>query len=169
MKEVYLKALETGFFELGEAFSGLQDKNVWVRPAPGLLSIGEIAGHIAFWLAVRLAGEGGENPPDVSKCKVKSVLIDHIFNYHSNTLELTPSEQHLAMTAKDIHEELLRVHQEAVGHFNSRNPDLESVPPGWPENYKYRFFLEYLGFHIAYHVGQIYTVRHLLGETTPDN
>ena len=29
--------------------------------------------------------------------------------------------------------------------------------------------LTYAAIHVAYHVGQIYTVRHLLGETTPDN
>ena len=60
MMEAYLKVLELGYFEVKEAFEGLADENVWKRPAEGLLSVGELAGHIAYWEAVRLAGEGGD-------------------------------------------------------------------------------------------------------------
>src|ERR1700756_5470009 len=61
MVEVYLKLLEQGYYEVKFAFEGLADENVWKRPAPGLLSVGELAGHIAFWEAVRLGG-GGPRP-----------------------------------------------------------------------------------------------------------
>jgi hypothetical protein len=47
MLEVYLSQLELAYFELGEAFKGLKDENVWKRPGEGLLSVGEIAGHVA--------------------------------------------------------------------------------------------------------------------------
>ena len=59
MVEVYLRLLEQGYDEVKFAFEGLADNNVWKRPAEGLLSVGELAGHIAYWEAVRLAGEGG--------------------------------------------------------------------------------------------------------------
>lgn len=177
MLEIYLKLLDQGYFEVGEAFRGLADNHVWVRPAPGLLSIGEIAGHVAYWEAVRLAGDDlgvplfGENdsPPDLTKCEVSSPLIDNRFRYYSLTVDTSPSEEHLAMTAEQVGAELQRVHKEAVAHLRALNPDLNSAPSGWPANNTYGGFLEYLIFHIGYHTGQIYSVRHLLGEETPDN
>ncbi|MEO7717047.1 MAG: hypothetical protein ABIY70_12660 [Capsulimonas sp.] len=48
MTEAYLEVLDLGYFEAPFAFEGLADENVWKRPAPGLLSVGELAGHIAY-------------------------------------------------------------------------------------------------------------------------
>ncbi len=87
-----LEILELGYFEIGEAFKGLSDGNVWKRPADGLLSVGELAGHIAYWEAVRLAAESVEHVslegeegemPELHRLKVKSVLIDQRFSYHT--------------------------------------------------------------------------------------
>ena len=178
MVEAYLETLELGYFEVSEAFGGLSDANVWKRPAEGLLSVGELAGHIAYWEAVRLAGEGGEPEPeangislmpDLAKCRVSSPLIDHRFSYYPNTIATPPSEQHLAMTAEQVHSELVRVHNESVADFKARNPDLDSIPPGWSAHWTNREFLKYLAFHVGYHTGQMYSARHLLGEETPDN
>ena len=169
MVEAYLKNLELGYYEVPFAFEGLADTNVWKRPAPGLLSVGELAGHIAYWEAVRFAGEGGEQPPDLSKCRVSSPLIDHRFAYYPNTIASEPSEPHKAMTAKQVCRELVRVHEESVAHFTALNPALESTPPGWPPKQTYTQFLTYAAFHVSYHTGQMYSVRHLLGEETPDN
>ena len=167
--EAYLGVLEEGYFEVTEAFRGLADEYIWQRPTDGLLSVGELAGHIAYWEALRLAGEGGENPPDLAKCRVSSPLIDGRFAYYPTTLATPPSEEHRAMTAEQVCQELMRVHRESVADFTTRNPDLESTPPGWPPKHTYRSFLTYLVFHVAYHTGQMYSARHLLGEPTPDN
>ena len=174
--EAYLKVLDLGYFEVTEAFRGLADENVWKRPAEGLLSAGELAGHMAYWEAVRLAGEGGEQASDplighrsLNSCRVSSPLIDDRFSYYSTTLVNPPSDQHLAMTAPQVCQELVRVHEAAVADFKARNPDLASTPPGWPSEWTYGEFLRYLTFHVAYHTGQIYSARHLLGEVTPDN
>ena len=178
MIEVYLKLLNQGFFEVTFAFEGLADENVWKRPADGLLSIGELAGHVAYWEAVRLAGKGGEADPaangislkpDLSRCAVSSPLIDHRFGYYTTTIATPPSDQQLAMTAEQVRGELLRVHEEATAHFKALNPDLTSPVPGWPGEWTYGGFLEYLVFHIGYHTGQMYSVRHLLGDETADN
>ena len=165
MVAAYLKLLEQGYYEVKFAFEGLADDNIWKRPAPGLLSVGELAGHIAYWEAVKLAGEG----EDPAKCRVSSLLIDLRFSYYPTTKVTPPSEEHLAMTAEQVCRELLRVHAEAVAHFKALNPNLESSAPGWPPDHTYGFFLEYAVFHVAYHTGQMYSVRHLLGEQTPDN
>ena len=177
MLETYLELLDEGYYEVKFAFEGLANENVWKRPAEGLLSVGEIAGHVAYWEAVRLSGErGGSEPeangislnPDLSKCRVSSLLIDHRFRYYSTTIATPPSEQHLAMTTEQVCNELLRVHQESVAYLKAQNPAMESAPPGWPEN-TYGAFLKYLVFHVAYHTGQMYSIRHLLGDETPDN
>ena len=170
MVATYLEFLEMGYFEVKEAFQGLADEYVWRRPAEGLLSVGELAGHIAYWEAVRLASEGGEYlKTDLSRCSVSSPLVDHRFAYYPTTIATPPSEEHLAMTAQQVLSELLRVHEEAGARFQVQKPDLESVAPGWPPNFTYGEYLRYAGFHIAYHTGQMYSVRHLLGEQTPDN
>src|SRR5947209_3559981 len=128
MVEAYLNILELGYYEVKEAFGGLADANVWKRPTEGLLSVGELAGHIAFWEAVRLTGDG----PDPAQCRVSSPLIDPRFRYYPITIAHPPSEQHLAMTAEQVCRELLRVHEEAVAYFRALNLDLESSAPGWP-------------------------------------
>src|SRR5579871_4683037 len=165
MVEAYLELLEQGYFEVKFALEGLADEHVWKRPAAGLLSVGELAGHIAYWEAVRLAGEG----EDLAKCQVSSLLIDNRFRYYPATLATSPSEQHLAMTAEQVYRELLRVHEEALAHFTALNPDLDTHIPGCPTGFTYGEYLKYAVFHIAYHTGQMYSVRHLLGEETPDN
>ncbi|MBC8101681.1 MAG: hypothetical protein H7Z41_03740 [Cytophagales bacterium] len=173
MLETYLDLLEMDYFEIGEAFKGLSDENVWKRPADSLLSVGEIAGHICYWEASRLAGGGGNldghAATDTDACRVSSPLIDSRFAYFPNTLATSPSEEHLAMTASDVFRELMRVHTESVAAFRESNPDLDSRAAGWPEDVTHKEKLKYLIFHVAYHTGQIYTARHLLGEKTVDN
>lgn len=165
MVEASLKLLEIGYYEVKFALEGLADENVWKRPAPGLLSVGELAGHIAYGEATRLAG-GGD---DLTQCRVSSPLLDTRFSYYPHTLPTSPSEQQLAMTADEVYKELLRVHEEGLAHFKELNPDPNSRIPGCPTGFTYDQFLEYAVFHIAYHTGQMYSVRHLLGEETPDN
>ncbi|MDE2126061.1 MAG: DinB family protein [Armatimonadetes bacterium] len=178
MVEAYLKLLDQGFYEMKFAFEGLADENVWKRPAAGLLSVGELAGHVAYWEAIRLAGSGGESDPeangvamkpDLARCAVSSPLIDERFGYYSTTMDKHPSEQQLQMTAEQVCSELMRIHEESVAHFRALNPDLSASAPGWPDGWTYGGFLEYLVFHVGYHTGQMYSVRHLLGDETPDN
>lgn len=164
MLEAYLSVLELGYFEVQEAFKGLSDENLWKRPATNLLSVGELAAHLAYSEAVRLACEGR----DLTKCQVSSPLIDDRLMYYPHTLVHHPSEEQLAMTAEQVLQELLRVHRESVAYLKAINPDLESSPPGWSE-LTYGETLQYMTFHIAYHTGQIYSARHLLGEETVDN
>ena len=71
------------------------------------------------------------------------------------------------MTATQVLGELQRVHEESMAGLKALNPDLQAKAPHWGSNYG--DLLKYIVFHIAYHTGQMYSVRHLLGEETPDN
>lgn len=170
MLEAYLSALDMGYFEVTEAFRDLPDEHVWKRPAEALLSVGEVAAHVAYWEAARFAGESMEGAfrPNLEKSKISSSFLDHRFSYYPFTIAEPPSEEHLAMTSAQVCAELLRVHNEAITHLKARNPDLDAPARGWPQQ-KYRHFVEYAIFHISYHTGQMYSARHLLGEETPDN
>jgi hypothetical protein len=169
MLEVYLEILEEAYYEVKFAFEGLADEHVWKRPAERLLSVGELAGHLAYWEAIRLAGGCDGPEPDLAKCRVSSPLIDPRFQYYPTTLATPPSDEHLAMTAEQVCSELMRVHKEAVAYFKALNPDPDARIPGCPTGFTYRAYLRYASFHTAYHTGQMYSVRHLLGEETPDN
>jgi uncharacterized damage-inducible protein DinB len=68
------------------------------------------------------------------------------------------------MTAEQVCNELVRVHEEAVAHFKALNPDLDTRIPQCPTGFTYGEYLQYAVFHVAYHTGQMYSVRHLLGE-----
>lgn len=165
MNEASLKQLELGFYEVQFAFEGLADEHVWKRPVPNLLSVGELAGHHAYWEAIRLAGDG----EDLTKCAISSPLVDKRFRYYPDTLATTPTELQLTMTAKQVYEELLRVHEAAVAYLKELNPGPDTPIPGDANGFTYDAFLNYAAFHIAYHTGQMYSVRHLLAESTPDN
>ncbi|GAB4458570.1 MAG: hypothetical protein OHK0029_20000 [Armatimonadaceae bacterium] len=170
MLETYLKMLDLVYFEVPFAFEGLSDENVWKRPAPRLLSVGELAGHIAYWEAIKFADAGGaEEHPDLTRCAVRSLLIDHRFRYHTTTLAMSPSDEHRAMTAEKVCQELLRIHGENRTYFLAQSHDLTRPVPGYPPQFTYEELLKYNIFHVSYHTGQMYTVRHLFGEETPDN
>lgn len=164
MLDIYLGLLDTDYYEAQFAFEGLADEHVWERPAPAVLSVGELAGHTSYWLAIRFAGDG----EDLEKCKVKSPLIDARFRYFTTNLDSSPSEEHLALTSEQVWREMKRVYEETKEHFKASKPDLTGTLPGMPD-WPMEEALKYTVFHVAYHVGQMYTVRHLLGETTPDN
>jgi hypothetical protein len=169
MLEYHLKSLDLCYFEVTEAFKGLADENVWKRPDGGLLSVGELAGHVAYWEAVRFAGdaEDGSSSRDLSNCLVSSTLLDPRFGYYTNSVEAQPSDGHVSMTGDQVCNELLRIHKESMSYLKARNPNMESKAPQWHSDYN--DLLRYVAFHIAYHTGQMYSVRHLLGEETPDN
>lgn len=169
MLETYIKLLDLCYFEVTEAFKGLADENVWRRPEGGLLSVGELAGHVAYWEAVRYGGdsEDGSASRDLSNCKIKSPLLDPRFGYYTETIVTSPTEALRAMTAAQVQDELLRIHQESMLCLRDLNPDLASKAPHWHANFEE--LLKYIVFHVAYHTGQMYSVRHLLGEETPDN
>ena len=96
MLETYLSQLDLCYFEISEAFKGLDDAHVWKRPHPRLLSVGELAGHVAYWEARRFAGDGTSG--DISTFTIHSPLLDSRFAYYTTNVPVAPSDDHLTLT-----------------------------------------------------------------------
>lgn len=152
--DLLIKALDTAHWELGEAFKGLPDSDVWKRPDPRLLSVGELAAHVAYWEAKSFFGDDFESPLALNAARY----------YTSNVAE--PFE--LPMGATAVHGEVQRVHEAAKAAFLAHPHDSEEVNANRGD-WTWGFTLEYQAFHVAYHTGQMYSVRHLLGHHPVDN
>lgn len=152
--DLLVKALDSAMWELSEAFKGLPDADVWRRPDPRLLSVGELAGHIAYGEAQSFLGEGFDSP-----------LAGPGFSYYAANVADPVS---LSMGAEEVLAEVRRVHEACKAAILAEPRDTEEPSP-FREGWTWGYVLEYQGFHVAYHTGQIYSVRHLLGHETVDN
>jgi len=152
--EAKFKSLDGAMWELAEALGDMPDEELWRRAAPSLLSIGELLSHLCFWEAKSFLTEVPASPlTDVPARE----YVD------SRDAPLT-----LSLTVMAAREEVEKIHRDCREKFLSDRPDLASPNPlrqGWTWDYT----LEYQAFHIAYHTGQVYSVRHLLGHVTPEN
>jgi hypothetical protein len=152
--ELLLKALDEAHWELGEAFRDLPDADVWRRPDPRLLSIGEIAAHIGFGEAQSFIGEGFQSPLTAFACRY----------YTANVVEPVALE----LGASEVYAELGRIHEASKEAFFAAPREEDEINP-YRGEWTWGYTLRYMAFHVAYHTGQIYSVRHLLGHSPPDN
>lgn len=151
--EFLIKNLDCAIWELSEAFRDFPEEDLWKRPSPELLSVGELAVHIAY-------GELNTFFPDMS-----TELNIRTSSYYPYNL---PNQVVLNLTSQQLFEEVKRVHEACKAKMLEMNPNLSERNTNRPDwTWEYSFI--YQGFHIAYHTGQIYSVRHLLGHVTPDN
>ena len=157
--DALIKAWDLAIWEYSLVFEELADEDVWRRAHPRLLSIGELTGHVAYW-------EPNEPSPDgVSAVSIQSVLNNPAFRYYETQVENPFS---LDVSAADLIAELKRIHEEAKTAVTKRglNGDDLLVEGG---NVTYGQYLQYRGFHAAYHAGQAYSVRHIFGHKTTGN
>jgi uncharacterized damage-inducible protein DinB len=153
--DLLVKALDTAHWEMSEAFKGLLDEDVWRRPVPQLLSIGELAAHIATGEAIFFFGEAG----------VESPLVTPAVRYYTSNVT---APFVLEMGAAEVLEEVQRVHALCKASF-AADPRDSGEPNPNREEWTWGATFEYQAFHVAYHTGQIYSARHLLGHETVDN
>jgi uncharacterized damage-inducible protein DinB len=161
-----IKTWDEAYWELSEAFVGLPDEDVWRRPNERLLSIGEIAGHIAYCEAVRITSPVDDHYPDLATVPIKGPLIDPDFGYYVRSIG---SPKQLPLSAADVYAEVKRVHEETKAFVLAANPDSEDTLPRSSGMNTWGANLRYLVFHVSYHTGQIYSARHFFGHETPDN
>jgi hypothetical protein len=148
-----IDALDEAQWEFTLVFEGLSDEDLWRRPHPKLLSVGELAGHVASCESV-FAGQD----------KAESPLIDERFSYYTHQVD---DPVVLDLNVAGVLEELKRVHVAAKAGFQGVT-DYDSEAP-WGQGATWYQALKYQVFHVAYHCGQAYSVRHLMGHTTTDN
>jgi hypothetical protein len=147
--------------EFAIALGGTPDGDLWVRAHPKLLSLGELAGHVTYWEASRSDGRGNNLSPE--ELKIKSPLVDPAFRYYTTNVERSVK---LGLGTTDILKEMAGVHEQTkavLAQIDRDDPYPAFDGATWGQ------VIEYQIFHIAYHTGQAYSVRHLLGHETEDN
>lgn len=149
-----IEALGQSVWEMGEAFKGLPDADVWSRPHPRLLSVGELAAHAAYWEAKTFLPDDFQNP-----------LVSYGARYYSVTVD---EPVKLDLGAESVWAEVQKVHAACMAGLLALDPDPAAQNPH-REGWTWKYCLQYQAFHFAYHAGQMYSVRHLMGHTTEDN
>lgn len=160
--ETFLKTFDEFHWEFTLAFETLEDGDVWRRAHPRLLSVGELAGHVSYWEAIRCASPGAKGAADIS---IKSPMIDDRFRYYSTSVD-APVD--LGLGAEATLAEFKRVHEGAraalVANWRDDDEPVEGMAPWtWGQSRAYMLF------HVSYHAGQAFSVRHLMGHKTNDN
>lgn len=147
--------------EFAIALGGLSDEDLWKRPHPRLLSIGELAGHVAYWQAVWTLGNGDARP-DLDQLPIKSPLLNDAFRYYTSNVE---QAFRIELGTNEILKEVMRIHDAAKNALAGTGKE-DTHPGQWGT---WGHLIQYQVFHVAYHTGQVYSVRHLLGHETEDN
>lgn len=146
-------SMDLAIWELGETLREFNEPDLWIRPHPTLLSVGELATHIAYghirWLAPTL-----ESPLHRTEA-----------NYYPYSIE-TPLT--LNLTSTELYQEIQRINEHCKQNILAEQPPFTDPLPTRPD-WTWGDAIQYLTFHVAYHAGQIVSVRHILGHETPDN
>src|SRR5689334_5833895 len=132
--DLLIAALDTGHWELGEAFKGLPDEDVWKRPHPRLWSVGELATHIAYWEDMGATGGKSDSP-----------LCRQYARYYAAELG---SPLVLEFGAEALYREVERVHESAKAAIVALDPGPDDANPN-REGWSWRQTVEYAGFHVA--------------------
>jgi hypothetical protein len=156
-----IEAWDEAHREFAIALGDLPDADLWRRAHPRLLSVGELAGHVAYWQAVWVMGDGDPRP-DLDRLPVQSPFLAPDFRYYTSSVD-QPAQ--LALGPAQVLEEVMRVHEAAKAVVAEKGKD-DPYPGQWGT---WGNLVQYQAFHVAYHTGQVYSVRHLLGHETEDN
>ena len=159
--ETLVEAWDEAYREFNIALDNFPEEDLWKRPHPKLLSVGELAGHVALAQAIWVFGDGNYKP-DVEDLPIKSPLFSSIFRYYPYTVD-QPTQ--LELDSKQVRKEVNRIHAEAKTRVAGKDKD-DPYPGQWGT---WGNLVQYQVFHVAYHTGQAYSVRHLLGHETEDN
>ncbi|MBV6459789.1 MAG: hypothetical protein HONBIEJF_02942 [Fimbriimonadaceae bacterium] len=162
--EHLVRAWDEAHRELAIAMGGLSDSDLWLRAHPRLLSVGELAGHIAFGEAA-LATKPSSGDVGRENIPIQSPLVDRAFSYYT---AIVNAPVRLELTTADVLRELTTVHGEAKSIVENLNPESHMLANG-SDKATWGMVLQYMGFHVAYHTGQIYSVREVFGHETEDN
>jgi hypothetical protein len=155
------------YFETDLLFEGLSESNLHRRPTPALLAVSEPIAHvtrseasIVYWY---LFGQPRESLDD---CLFRRPE----FGWPPTMVESEVNLELAQMTVLEVTDEYLRQHARRYSLAQTiALPADYRFDDDWPRVATLRDRLRIAAYHVAYYAGQIYSVRHLLGEETPEN
>ncbi len=155
------------YFETDLAFGGLSPQNLHRRPGPGLLAISEHVAHVVRSEASIInRGLFGQSPRQWEDC----LLRQPEFGWPPTMLEGPINPELERMSVDEVMDAYLRQHSRCyeLAQTCHLSPD-HVFKDHWERCTTVRDRLRIAAYHVAYHTGQIYSARHLLGEETPEN
>lgn len=155
------------YFETDLVLGGIHPDHLHQRPAANLVSISEHLAHVARSEAsIIFRYLLGQEPKDWPE----SPLFHERYGWPPTMLECEINAELAAFSLNDLAEEYARCHDlcyQAARQITA--PADHSFSDAWDRVTTVGDRLRIAAYHVAYHHGQIYTVRHLLGEETPEN
>jgi hypothetical protein len=151
--EAFIEAWDVAHWEFTLAFENLSDDDLWKRAHPRLLSVGELAAHVAF------------SESQLTRPQTESPLVELRASYYLHNVE-DPLIKDL--TVDQVLAEVDRIHNFAKAAAIQIHDVHATVH--WRDDWTWYECIKYLGcFHVAYHTGQAFSIRHLMGHKTNDN
>lgn len=153
------QAWDSAHWEFSLVFEDLKDEDLWRRPDPKLLSVGELVCHMAY------AQTSFATKLDPA-CGIESPLAIDDARYYLYSVD---SPLVLDMSVEEVAKEFDRVQKAAKAVFLRSDADRETPLTFEGPGRTFGEFADYMIFHVAYHTGQAFSVRHLMGHRTNDN
>lgn len=155
------------YFETDLVFGGLSEENLHRRPGPGLMAISEHAAHVARSEASIVDRYlFGRDPEAWADCLFRRPE----FGWPPTLLEQPVHPDLARMSVREVMEEYLGQHARCYELAHKLELPVEHLfEDDWERCRTVRDRLRIAAYHVAYHAGQIYATRHMLGEETPDN
>lgn len=153
------QAWDSAHWEFSLVFEDLADEDLWRRADPKLLSVGELVCHMVYaqtTFATKLE----------PACGIESALAVDDARYYLYSVE---SPLVLDMSVDEVAKELDRVQKVVKDVFLRSDADRETPLTFEGPGRTFGEFADYMVFHVAYHTGQAFSVRHLMGHRTNDN
>jgi len=153
------QAWDSAHWEFSLVFENLLNDDLWRRAHPNLLSVGEIVCHMVYWQL----NYANKFKPEVG---LASPLNHDEARYYLTTVE---KPLQLDLTVQEVAQEFDRVQKEVKAVFQQVDAERDSPLTIEGPGRTFGEFADYMVFHVAYHTGQAFSVRHLMGHKTNDN
>jgi len=155
------------YFEVDLVFEGIQPENLHRRPSPNLLSVSEHCAHLVRSEASIVERYLFGRPPEQW---ADSLMRRTVFGWPPTMLE-SPVEPELArLNLAEVKDGLMHEHGRCLQAARSLAlPVGHRFEDDWARCPTVADRLRIAAYHVAYHMGQIYSARHMLGEETPEN
>ena len=152
------QAWDSAHWEFTLVFEDLADEDLWQRAHPSLLSVGELTAHVCYGLIIHCQN----NHPNF---RLESPLITPEVRYYLHNIDQPVV---LPMTVAEIEAEFNRIQKTVKAAYLEMDVPRETPMTDGPGP-TLGHLADYMLFHVAYHTGQAFSVRHLMGHKTNDN